>query len=79
MLNLRPHHRIKIPDLLAVFAVILLLVSSVAGIGTSQNTIASDQETMISANAESPVSDDTDNTNIKRSRGLNLGLLLFRR
>lgn len=79
MLNLRPHHRIQIPDFLAVLAVVLLLISSAAGIVTGQNTAASSQETALSANAETPINDSVNNATVRKPRGLNLGLLLFRR
>lgn len=79
MLNLRPHHRIQIPDILAVIAVLLLLVSSAASINTDQNTLAAGQEATISVNAEAAANDGADSVTMKKPRGLNLGLLLFRR
>jgi len=79
MMNLLPHHRRHIPNGLAIFAAALLLISSSAGFNTDQQTHASSQEGTPSAKVEAS-SDDTlnDATGSKR-RGLNLGLLLFRR
>ena len=75
MMNLLPHHRIQVPNSLAIFAALLLLISSVAGFESNQEAVSSGQETKISAKA-----DDTINNVVKsKSRGLKLGLLLFRR
>jgi hypothetical protein len=75
MMNLSPHHRIHIPNSLAVVAVLLLLVSTAVKFETSQNEISAGQESSISAKADNLDSDSVE----KKSRGLNLGLLLFRR
>ena len=77
MLNLRLHNRPKMPNSLAIFAVMMLLISAVANLETSQEAVSSGHQTTISAKA-------TDNESINtstrsKSRGLNLGLLLFRR
>jgi hypothetical protein len=75
MMNLLPHHRIQVPNSLAIFAALLLLISSVAGVESNQEAVSSGQETKVSAKA-----DDTINNAVKsKSRGLKLGLLLFRR
>ena len=75
MMNLLPHHRIQIPNSLAIFAALLLLISSVAGFETNQEAISSGQETKVSAGAYHTI-----NSAVKsKSRGLKLGLLLFRR
>ena len=75
MMNLLPHHRIQVPNSLAMFAALLLLISSVAGVESNQEAVSSGQETKVSAKA-----DNTINNAVKgKSRGLKLGLLLFRR
>ncbi len=77
MLNLRPHYRPQLPNSLALFAGLLLLISAAAGLHTSQEENFPDQETGISASA---AESEGINTSTKRkTRGLNLGLLLFRR
>ena len=79
MLNLRPHHRIHIPNSLAVMAVLLLLIVSAANFNSMKDTISAGQETSIPANAEGAAKENAINASEKKSRGLNLGLLLFRR
>ena len=79
MMNLRPTHRIHIPNSLAIFAVLFLLISAVANSDTNQEETSSGQETIISAKAEDSGNDGLDTATKTRSRGLNLGLLLFRR
>ncbi len=79
MLHLTPHHRIHIPNSVAIFAVLLLLISSAAGVETRQNEVSSDQKSSISAKVDGAGSDSVSNTAEKKSRGLNLSLLLFRR
>jgi hypothetical protein len=79
MLKLRPHHRIRIPNSLAVFAAVLLLISTVAGIDIRQNAVSSSQESGIPVKAESAGVNKANQVAEKKPRGLNLGLLLFRR
>ena len=79
MMNLRPTRRIQIPNSLAIFAVLFLLISAVANSDTNQEETSSGQETIISAKAEDSGNDGLDTATKTRSRGLNLGLLLFRR
>jgi len=79
MLNLRPYHRAHIPNSLAIFAVLLLLISTVAGFESDREANSPGQETNISTAAENTSNDGVDNTANNKSRRLNLGLLLFRR
>lgn len=79
MLNLRPHHRVHIPNSLAVMAVLLLLIVSAANYVSVNDGVSPGQESSISTNAESTSRDNVINASEKKSRGLNLGLLLFRR
>ena len=79
MMNLRPTHRIRIPNSLAIFAVLFLLISAVANFETNQEEIYSGQKTIISAKAENSIDGGLNTATKTRSRGLNLGLLLFRR
>jgi len=75
MTNLRKHHRIQIPNSLAMFAVLLLIISTVAGVETNKEAVTSGQESRVSVKA-----DDTSKNVVKsKSSGLKLGLLLFRR
>ena len=75
MMKLRPYHRIRIPNSLAFFAVLLLLISSFTGFETRQEGDSSGQEAGILVKA-----DDTINHSAKsRFGGLKFGLLLFRR
>ena len=78
-MNLRRTNRIQIPNSLAIFAVLFLLISAIANFETGQEEVSSGQETIISATAEDSVNDGFDTSTKTRSRGLNLGLLLFRR
>jgi hypothetical protein len=79
MLNLRPHHRIHIPNSLAVVAVLLLLIVSAANFVSVNDGVSPDQENSISTSTGSAASDNVINASGKKSRGLNLGLMLFRR
>ena len=79
MMNLLPHHRIHIPNGLAIFAALLLLVSSVSGLETTEAVHASGQETTASLKVDTDTNDGVDVSVGHKHRGLNLGLLLFRR
>ena len=67
------------PNSLAVFAVLLLLISAVAGFETNQEAIFSGQQTIISASSDTTGNKSLNHTTNKKSGGFNLGLLLFRR
>jgi len=79
MMNLRPYRRIHIPNTLAIFAVVLLLISNAAGFITGQEADASGQQATQSVKAESTENEGINTSASTKSRGLNLGLLLFRR
>jgi len=79
MLNLRPHHRIHIPNGLAVVAVLLLLIVSAANFVSMNGGVSQGQDSSISTSAEVMSSDKVIKASGKKSRGLNLGLMLFRR
>lgn len=79
MLNLRPHHRIHIPNSLAIVAVLLLLIVSAANFVSVNDGVSPGQESIISTNAGGAAGDEVIKVSGKKSRGLNLGLLLFRR
>lgn len=79
MMNLRPHHRIQVPNGLAILAVLTLLISAAFNFETRQETDSSGKETIISVEADTGGSEGVNNTVKSKSRGLNLGLLLFRR
>jgi hypothetical protein len=78
-MNLLPRHRIQIPNGLAVFAALLLLVSSVVGYETNQEVNSSAQEPMTSTKIDQGENSPANDTVEHKSRGLKLGLLLFRR
>ena len=79
MTNLPRHHRFHLPNGLAIFAAVLLLISSVASFEDDQVMNSSGHETAPSTKIESVESGTVSNTSNRKSRGLNLGLLLFRR
>ena len=79
MMNLRPHHRIQIPNTLAIVAVVLLLITSTTGFGINQEANASGQQITNSVKADSTGNENINTSASKKSRGLSLGLLLFRR
>jgi len=79
MMNIRPQHRVCIPNSLAIFAAALLLISTVAGLDTHQKANISGEETTISAKVDNNGNDSANDATKIKSRGLNLGLLLFRR
>jgi len=79
MLHLLPHHRIHIPNGLAMFAALLLLLSSVAGFGTSQEMQSSGHEIAPLAQVESNQGHSIHDATGPKRRALNLSLLLFRR
>ncbi len=75
MKTLLPHHRLQIPNSLAMLAAVLLLVTSVVGFNTNQEVFTSEQNTTPSIKVDTGINDSAEN----KRRGLNLGLLLFRR
>ena len=79
MLNLRPHRRLHIPNGLAIFAALLLIGSSIVGYETSQGVYSSSQENRTSAKVQNAENDRINDAVERKSRGLKLGLLLFRR
>jgi hypothetical protein len=79
MLNLRPHRRLHIPNGLAIFAALLLIGSSIVGYETTQGVYSSSQETRTSAKVQNAENDRINDAVERKSRGLKLGLLLFRR
>jgi len=79
MSNLIHHHRFHVPNSLAIFAAVLLLVTSVVGYETSQETFSSGKELTISIKADTNTSDVVSDSAEPTRRGLNLGSLLFPR
>ena len=79
MLNLRPHNRIHIPNSLAIVAVLSLFIVSAANLKSSHDEVSAGQESSLSTNADGANRENVINASGKKSRGLNLGLLLFRR
>lgn len=79
MMNLIPHHRVHIPNTLAIFAVVLLLISSATGLDTSREVDASGQQATVSAKADNAGNESINTSASTKSRRLNIGLLLFRR
>jgi hypothetical protein len=79
MLNLRPHHRIHIPNSLAVVAVLLLLIVSAANFVSVNDGVSAGQASDIPASAEGASNGNAINASAKKSKGINLGLMLFRR
>jgi hypothetical protein len=79
MTHLLPNHRIRVPNVLAVFAALLLLVSSVVGYETIQDVNSAGQSITPSSKVESVDKDGMNDTAKHKRRGFKLGLLLFRR
>ncbi|MCW8926388.1 MAG: hypothetical protein OQJ84_09040 [Xanthomonadales bacterium] len=79
MLNLLKHHRIHIPNGLAILAAVLLLASSTVGYKANQDLQASDQQSVTTAKIETGDNGLSGDAAKPKRRGLNLGLLLFRR
>lgn len=79
MTHLLPNHRIRIPNGLAIFAALVLLVSSVAGYEASMDINSPGKSMAPSSNVESVEKDGVNDTAEHKRRGLKLGLLLFRR
>jgi hypothetical protein len=79
MLNLTPHHRLHVPNSLAAIAAVLLLVSGYAGYNTRQNAHTVEVESTPSVKVESADDSNVVDSAEHKKRGLNLGLLLFRR
>ena len=79
MMNLIHHHRIHLPTGLAVLAAFLLLTAGITGLDDVSGEYSSSEEITVSAKAESDDGDSLNDTVENKRRGLNLGLLLFRR
>ena len=78
MMNLLPHQRLQIPNGLAIFAAVLLLVTSVVGFETKQEIHSSGQETTTTLKVNTDTNEGISDSAEHKRRGLNLGLLLFR-
>ena len=76
MMNLRKNRRVHIPNSLAIFAVLLLLISAATGFETNRDAISSGQETAVSAKLDS---NGNKSVNSAAKSKLNLGFMLFRR
>ena len=79
MMNLIHHNRLHVPNTLAVFAAVLLLISVVVGYDNTQDSYFSSQETTTSTNIEVSGDENINDAIENKRRGLKLGLLLFRR
>lgn len=79
MLNLLKHHRIHIPNGLAILSAVLLLASSTIGYKANQDLQTADQNSVTTAKIETSEGDMSGDVSQPKRRGLNLGLLLFRR
>jgi hypothetical protein len=79
MMNLRPHNRFHIPNSLAIFAVLLLLITTATGFESHRNEVSTGQQIEVSVKAGNAGNNSVNSTVKSKSGGLNLGLLLFRR
>ena len=79
MMNLLPHHRLHIPNGLAVFAAIMLLVTSAVGFSGSQDTYPAGKDITATTIVKTTDTADMNDSVENKRRGLKLGLLLFRR
>jgi hypothetical protein len=78
MMNLLHRHRAHIPNGLAILAALMLLVSSMYGVSSTQSAESTAQQT-VAATTDTGGSTAGEDLGAKKRRGLNLGLLLFRR
>ena len=80
MLNLTPHHRLHIPNGLAIFAAVLLIGSSLVGVSSNQDDPAAVNKNDIIMTAKHLETDINDIGNVVKqtSHALKLGLRLFR-
>jgi hypothetical protein len=78
MMNLLHRHRAHIPNGFAILAALMLLVTSVYGINSTQTTESNVQQT-VAATTDTGGNTAGEDLGAKKRRGLNLGLLLFRR
>ena len=79
MLKLRLKQKFRIPNGLAVFAALLLLVTSIAGFEANRGAVTSGQNFKPGMETETAQSKGVEDVVERKSRRLNLGLLLFRR
>lgn len=79
MMNLKRHHKFHIPNMLAIYAAMLLVVTYLLGFEGDRDVYASSPEIISSANVDSANTDKVNDSVEHKRRGLNLGLLLFRR
>ena len=79
MMKLPLHRRLRIPNSLAMFAALLLLITSVTGFESNREVNPSAQETVNSAKTEDTGKHNVNDGVATKRRGLNLGFLLFRR
>ena len=79
MMNLLHRHRAHIPNGFAILAALMLLVSSVYGINSTQATESTAQQTVAANTTDAGAGTAGEDLGEKKRRGLNLGLLLFRR
>ena len=79
MTHLTPNHRTRIPNALAILAALLLLTSSVVGYEHSLDVDSAGANIAPSSKVESADKGKVTDTVQQKRRGLNLGLLLFRR
>ena len=79
MMKLLPHHRLHIPNGLAMLAALLLLISSVTGVKNSAEDQHAGDGVAAQTRVEASENSDIADTAMPKRRGLNLGLLLFRR
>lgn len=79
MTNLKAHYKLHIPNGLAIFAAILLLVSSVVGYESNQDVYSSGQSVAPSTKVDSADNDGINDAAQHTRRGLKLGLLLLGR
>ena len=79
MLNLTPHHRLQVPNGLAVLAAVLLLAISVGNFNSSSVADPSGATTSHATTVEHSESESIDDSKVSKRRDLNIGSLIFRR
>ena len=78
MLRLTTHQKSRISNRLAIFAAVLLLVTSLAGMGGSIMPESAAMASLAAADQAVPALSSTNGTKARKNRGFKISLFLFR-
>ena len=79
MIKLLSHHRVRIPNSLAIAAALLLVTSSIVGFESTYPADSEQAAGISRAQASSAGTDSIEEPGTKKPQKLNIGSLLFRR